>query len=128
MYAYAYVQKGVVLDIEKRTLGDTSDHPIGKYYHGALQPFFIPIKPGENAPADQEVARGWAYSDNQFSEPQPFSINPETGELYLPPKIPAEQFWQMLTDNIQLQEALAQTQAVANQLLLDQLTAEGAIV
>lgn len=127
-YAYAYLQKGTVLEVEKRTLQDTGEYPIGNYYHGALLPFFVEIRPGDNAPTDAEVKRGWVYSDNQFHEPQPFQINDETGELYLPSSIPAELFWGVFSENVQLKNQLAATTAVVNDLLLVQLQQEGAII
>lgn len=127
-YAYAYIQKGVVLEVEKRTLQDTGDYPIGKYYHGALLPFFVEIRPGDNAPEGREVKRGWVYSENSFHEPQPFEINSETGEMYLPPSISAEMFWGVFSENVQLKSQLAETTAVVNDLLLTELEREGAIV
>lgn len=127
-YAYAYVQKGTVLEVEKRTLQDSDEYPIGKYYHGALLPFFVEIRPGDNAPVGVEVRRGWVYSENSFHEPQPFEINGDTGELYLPPSISAEMFWGVFSENVQLKNKLAQTTAVVNGMLLEQLEKEGAVV
>lgn len=127
-HAYAYIQKGTVLEVEKRTLQDIDEYPIGKYYHGALLPSFVEIRPGDNAPTDAEVKRGWVYSDNTFHEPQPFEINDTTGELYLPPSISADMFWSVFSENIQLKNQLAETTTVVNSMLLEQLEKEGAIV
>lgn len=127
-YKYAFVQRGVVLDVEARTINDTDIYPIGKYYHGDLLPFFVEIRPGDNAPIDKEVKKGWVFLDNQFSEPEPFSINPENGEMYLPPSISAATFWATYQENIQLRNQLASINDVVNSMLIDQLTAEGAIV
>lgn len=126
--AYAFVQNGVVLEVEKRTLADGEQGELGRYYHGALLPFFIPIIPGENAPEDGEVRRGWIYTEGVFSEPQPFSVNMQTGELYLPPSIPADRFWQVYSDNIVMQSRLAALTEVTNSILLEQLTAEGVVL
>lgn len=115
-YAYAYVQNGIVLEVEKRTLQDTDDYPIGKYYHGSLLPYFVEIRPGENAPADQEVRKGWRWQNNQFSEPEPFSINPETGEMYLPDRISAADFWAVFQDNLRLRNELAEVQSQGSQM------------
>lgn len=127
-YSYAYIQKGTVLEVEKRTLHDTDDYPIGKYYHSALLPSFVEIRQGDNAPTDAQVKRGWVYSNNTFHEPQPFEINDITGELYLPPSISADMFWGVFSENMQLKNQLSETTSVVTALLLDQLTAEGAIV
>ena len=127
-YKYAFVQRGVVLDVEARTVNDTDAYPIGKYYHGDLLPFFVEIRPGDNAPADREVSKGWTFLNNQFSEPEPFSINPETGEMYLPPSISAATFWATYQENIQLRNQVATMSDVVNNMLVEQLTAEGAIV
>lgn len=126
--AYAYVQSGVVMEVEKRTIGDTEDYPIGKYYHGSLLPFFVEIRPSENAPVDKEVTRGWVYLDNTFHEPRPFEINQETGQMYLPPSISAELFWQTFQDNVSLRNELATTSSVVDAMLLEQLQKEGAVV
>lgn len=126
-YAYAYVQNTTVLEVERRTLQDTSDYPIGKYYHGALLPFFVEIRPGDNAPAEEEVRPGWIYRDNVFSQPEPFQINDATGQLYLPPSISAQQFWQVFQENLQMKNQLSQMGSVVNSLLLEQLAAEGAV-
>lgn len=127
-HAYAYVQNGVVLEVEKRTLLDTDDYPIGKYYHGSLLPYFVEIRPGENAPADKEVRKGWRWQDNQFMEPEPFTINPETGEMYLPDRIPAADFWAVYQDNLRLRDELAKVTDVVDTMVMEQLTAEGALV
>lgn len=127
-YAYAYIQKGTVLEVEKRTIQDTEDYPIGRYYNGALLPFFVEIRPGDNAPEEAEVKRGWVYSENTFHEPRPFEINSETGELYLPPSISAEMFWGIFSENMELKNQLETTTAVVNDLLLTELEREGAIV
>lgn len=127
-YRYAYVQQGVVLDIERRTEQDTDACPILKYYNAGLAPFFIEIRPGDNAPADKEVTRGWIFEANQFREPQPFQINQETGQMYLPPAISAETFWQTFQDNIALRNELANTSAIVDNMLVEQLTQEGALV
>ena len=126
---YAYVQNGVVLDIEKRTENDTDTYPIAKYYHGALLPFFIEIQKGINSPADREVSKGWLFTENQFHEPQPFEINQETGDMYLPPNIPAETFWQVYQDNIRLQnENLQLNQSITDlQLALVEVYERGAV-
>lgn len=127
-HSYAYVQRGVVLDIERRTEVDTDEFPILKYYNAGMIPFFIEIRPGDNAPADKEVTRGWAYMDNRFTEPKPFDINQETGQMYLPPNISAEFFWQTFQDNVALRNELATTTAVVDNMLLEQLQKEGAVV
>lgn len=91
---YAYVQRGTVMLVERRTeLPQWADdpYPIQHFYHVALLPYFKEI------PADQKdlVRVGWLYDEEQgFHEPQAFEINPETGEMYLPKTIPAEDFYE----------------------------------
>ena len=105
---YAYVRNGVVMEVERRTEQYPDDpYPIKRYYHPALLPYFVPVPDELKA----QVRRGWVYThDAGFHEPEPFEINPETGELYLPASVPAESFWSVYQDNLRLTNDLISAQ------------------
>ena len=65
MYQYAYVQDGIVLDVEKRTQDPRVK--LESLYHPDFVPFFIEIPYAQW----DYVTKGWSYSEEKgFQSPE----------------------------------------------------------
>lgn len=113
---YVYLQNNTVTMIETRLVDvpyTDSLQPLidAKLYNGALIPFFKSV-PQE---IEGKIRLGWVYTEESgFHEPLPFEINPNTGEMYLPSSIKAEDFYNLMMKVKELEVALAETKLTLN--------------
>lgn len=92
---YAYIQRATVMLVERRLENQPYTDSLtplieAKLYNGALIPFFKPVP----VAVQDRIRIGWCYdSERGFHEPQPFEVNTETGEMYLPAQISTSDFY-----------------------------------
>lgn len=101
---YAYIRNRTVLMVEKRlaSLPYTDDlTPLieSKYFVGSLIPYFKPVPEAQW----NSIRPGWIWNEKDgFQEPSPFSVNPESGELYLPESVSAADFHETMNQSAQV--------------------------